>query len=246
MKKHLILVVSLILFAGSLAIAEERTGLGFEYGGGYLLPLNDYEMRSVQSFALTMDLSENLSASIFRAEGQIRGENSYTGEDDGTSPSAQVEDMDFTVINTGDMSITGLRFKHALPMDLPLKAGLEIGTVRFSNGNHSFRSTGGSGTPAATGTPADDVNWGMAALDTLDGSYPVLGLLAEAELFSHSTETVTVSVGAGLAFRIVSIPERYALGFEEAEYADPNDIEEIDAVSSFNTLAVTVGLNIGF
>ncbi len=239
MKKLATLGACLILFSVASARAGSKTGIGFEYGGGYQMPSNDYEARSIQSFALTMDLTEELSVSIFREEGSIRGENSYKGEDD-----AGDKEMDYTLINTGDLSITGLRFKHKLPIDLPvvLRAGLEVGQASFRNGARDFRATGGSGTPLSGAAAA--ANW--TDVDVLDGTYPSLGLLADAILVSRQTETLSVSVTAGLAYRIINLPDLYSLGEEEAEFADPDDISEIDPVKSFNNLAVTVGLNIGF
>ncbi len=244
MKRSLSLVVALILFAGGALTAQEKTGIGFEYGGGYLMPTNDFEMRSVQSFALTMNMTSELSVGIFREEGSIRGENSYTGEDDNAGDE---DDIDLTLINTGDISITGLRFKHTLPVDTPvnLRAGMEIGTARFSNDAYDFRATGGSGTPASGSI--DGTNWGLVAAPAgITGSHPALGLLIDSVLVSKETDTLDVSIGAGIAYRIISLPDIYALGEREAEFVDADDESEIDPISNFNNLAVTVGLNIGF
>ncbi|MGM0568812.1 MAG: hypothetical protein ACQESB_06320 [Elusimicrobiota bacterium] len=216
MKKYLFLTFSFIFLSGSVAMAQSNTGVGFEYGGGYMMPFNDYEMRPMQSFALTVELSENLSAAIFRSDGSVRGENSYS-----------FEDSKYKLINTADISLSGLRFKHAFSVaEIPLNAGLEIGTARFTNSDH-------------TDNTAD---FGGADVEDLEGSHSLIGLLADIDLISAETETINVSVNAGAAYRIIALPDIYSLGSEETQAeGDP-----IDPVKSFNNLSFSIGLNIGF
>jgi hypothetical protein len=248
MKRFLVAIISLILFSGAAAMAQGEAGIGFEYGGGYLLPLNDYDMRSIQSFLLTMDVTSDLSVSIFREVGTIRGENSYTGEDDGSTGTTQ--DIKLTLVNTGDITITGLRFRNKIPVPgpMPIRAGLEVGTARFTNGAFSYSGEGGSriGVNNAVGA----ANWTdpvtAAAPTALTGSHMVLGLLADAALVSKETESLTISLVVGAAYRIVSLPDTDSLGAWKAEFALASDQGEADPVKNFNNLSLTVGLNIGF
>ena len=253
MKKLLILGAFLAFFSCSQAIAENESGIGFEYSGGYMSPWNAYEMRAVQSFALTMALTKSFSAAIFREEGTIRAENSYTGEDDGTGTTAATAAIKLSLIDTADISITGLKFKHkiiSLPWNLMIvKAGVEIGTARFSNGATAFRATGGSGTTFTGLAPtfADGTSWGLpAAGSPLSGINPVFGLLGDVIIFTKKTDTLDISVFAAGSYRLIDLADSYSLGRSKEEFADANKRTEYEPITEFNSLSVTVGINIGF
>jgi|GEM_PF-3498173 len=235
MKKFLGLSLVFFFALTHIAQAGSRSGLGFEYSGGFIMPLNDYEMRSIQSFAVTVDVTPDLQVGIFRDETTIRGENSYTGED------VTADDIDLTLINTGDLSFSGLRFKHTLPFEaVSMRAGIELGSARFSNSDHTLRETGSDSPPAT-----DTQGWGEE-IEEIDGSFPSLGLIADVMLVVQETETLVVSFFASAAYRNISLPDIYSLGETKDSFEDPADHKRIDPLTNFNNLSMSAGINIGF
>lgn len=208
--------------------AAEKSLLDFEYGAGILLPIKKYDMKADNMFALTLNMSDKCSVTILREDSRVRGENSYIDAADVT--------LKYTIVNEGNLSITGIRILHEVPVLSSLRIGLDIANVRFNTQNRFRRSDG---------VATDETDWGFAATfnEPLDGSHPLVGLIVKWTIFSAEMKPVKTSLCLFSGFRFVDVPDTYALGFIES---NATDTPAIDPIKNYHNTYVIVGLKIGF
>jgi len=223
-----LLIVPFLLSSFSVTTqAAEKSQLDFEYGAGILLPIEKYDMKADNMFALTLNISDKLSVTILREDSRVRGENSYIDI---------VADVKYTIVNEGDLSISGIRILHEVPFFSSLRIGLDIANIRFNTQNR-FRRSDGAGT--------DETDWGFAATfnEPLDGSHPLVGLIVKWTIFSAEMKPVKTSLYLSSGFRFVDVPDTYALGFIETWAPDT---PAIDPIKNYHNMYLIVGLKIGF
>lgn len=205
------------ILAGSL--------IDFEFGSGLVVPFAaGYETRTNNTFAININLTEDFTVAVFREDASVYGKNTYE---------AGTPEVVYTIVNEGNASVNGIRLMHVVPNLYFLTAGLEIGTIKFDTTNNFRRSNGTNGVPA---------DWGLQAADPLDGSYPLVGILAKAA-YKPEIKKLHSEVFASLSYRLVDTTETFALGAITANKTTP---EEIESIKNFNNLTILVGFKIGF
>lgn len=228
-----LLAVALFTAVAGKTLAADRAGVGLEWGIGPVIQMGDFDMKFGQAFAVNWQVNEQVRVSIFGEQAPVRGEYTYSN-DTGTVA------FDQGIQINGNYALTGMRIMHELPMLKILDIGFELGVVSLNDTANSpmYHNSNGS-----TGSAAD---FG-GAVDPFNASGALEGLALRATLFSAESGTITTELGVNAALRFVQLPDTYVFGTQETTTTKPAaEKAGIDAVTSYNNIALQVALNVGF
>jgi len=232
-KLSLLAVALFTAFAGK-TLAADRAGVGLEWGMGPVIQMGDFDMKIGQTFAVNWQVNEQVRVSIFGEQAPVRGE--YTYSNDIGTP------FDQGIQVNGNYALSGMRIMHQLPILKILDVGFELGVVSLNDTASSPMYHN------SNGTNGSDVDFGGAgAVDGLNATGALEGLAVRVALFKAESGTVTTELGVNAALRFVQLPDTYVFGTQETTTTKPAaEKVGIDAVTSYNNIALQVALNVGF
>lgn len=224
-----LLAVSGMLMAGG-RVANAAAGVGLEWSIGPTIPVQGFDIKMGQQFALDWKVSDSFSVGVWNASSLYRGEKSYTD--------VTVTTLKHKLVTQGTVGASGITLMTTLPAISMLELGVNLGVENLTN--TSLAATNSDGTAGAL---AD-----FGAPVALTTTAPLLGLNARANLIKAETKTVTTNIGITAAFNWVQFSDTAALGTREAlGKLDANGLtKKIDPVSSYTQVTVMVNASIWF
>lgn len=236
MRKAKLSLLAAAIFAGmaGTTLAAERAGFGLEWGMGPTIQLGDFDMQMDQSFSVEFSINEDFGVSLFSSQGRFSGEHEYT--DDITIPGQTFERG---IQIGGNTSVEGIRLSYGLPFLKMLRLGIELGRLSIEQDYTDFHNS--------DGTTSSNVDFGGVS-QQLDEVAAMEGVSLRANLLSGATGALTASLGVQASLRFAQFRDRAVFGIQETT-VDPllHPVkEEIETITSYNTLAVAAALNIGF
>lgn len=233
-KATTLLLAAVMMAAGSqVAKAADRSGLGVTWSIGPTIQLGDFDMKFDQELGVSWAVGENFGIEIFKSDGQLRGEHTYT--DDVTVPGSNIDQH---LVVSGNVNQEGLRFLAGIPFlsFVKFRVGAELGVSDVSITQVTqFRSDGGATTGTEFGV--------LPTTGTINA--PLIGILAKASLLSAESKTVATSLDVMASLRFVNFADTNMLGSQESN-TTKTPLAGIDPYSSYNTLAIRAGLNVSF
>lgn len=223
--KALALAAVIIAAGAGMAGAAEQSGIGLQWGMGPAFMFGPWDMKMSDSFAITWDVSENVTVSIIRQAGPMSGVHEYT--DDVTLPG----DDNFTRRMRVDAyeTINAIGIATKIPQVNFLKVGMELGVVSIGEEDVDYTNS--------NGTVSDITNFGNDR-DTMDGTGALLGLNCKISLLKAETKTINSEIGLLASLRFIQVPTLHPFGIQETT-VDPAlhpVLKEIDAIHSINSI----------
>lgn len=236
MRKAMLSLLAAALFAGmsGKTMAADRAGFGLEWGMGPTIVFGPFDMKMDQSFGVSWLINDDFSVALFTTQGRFSGEHEYT--DDVTIPG---QTFDRGVQVGGTYTVDGLRLNYALPFMRMLSLGIELGRMGFNQDYTEYHNSDGS--------TSSDTDFG-GQTQQLNESAMVEGISLRANLLNGAAGAVTASLGVQASLRFAQFQDRAVFGTQEST-VDPllhPVLDEIETVTSYNTLAIAAALNVGF
>jgi len=232
--KLVLLAAALVLavVAPVSAPAADRAGVGLEWGMGPNLLTGNFSMQFDNAFALAWKVSDSFTVAVFNENAMWRGENSYSS-DAAVTPGGATHK--YTLVREGDLTVSGIRILHTLPVLDFLSAGIEFGRINFTTVGGPLNIKRDDGV-AAVGTEFGTVV-GMPA------SANLLGLTAKMSLFKAETKTVTTDINLSGSFRVIRYNDASVFGTQKALLTAP---KAIDSVSGYSNVTALLGIGLWF
>jgi hypothetical protein len=230
--KLVLLAAALVLAVGApvSTMAADRAGVGLEWGMGPNILTGNFNMEFENAFALAWKVSDSFTVAVFNGSALWRGENSYTS-DAAVDPSGAAQK--YTLVQDGDLTLTGIRILHSVPGLDFLTAGIEFGRVNFnSNPGVIKRGDGGVVTGLEFGTPV-----------AMPASAELLGVTGKVSIFKAETKTVTTDINVSGSFRIIKFADTDVFGTQKAVLSEP---KAIDAVTGYSNVTALLGVGLWF
>jgi hypothetical protein len=233
--KALALAAVIVAAGAGMAGAAEQSGIGLQWGIGPAFTFGPFDTKMSDSFAVTWDVSENVSVAIIRQAGQMSGVHEYT--DDVTLPG----DNNITRRLRVDAyeTINAIGISTRIPALSFLKVGMELGVISIAEEQVNYTNSDGS--------VSSVVNFGNVR-DTLDVTGGLMGLTAKISLLKAETKTINSEIGVLAALRFVQIPTTRAFGIQETtvDSALHPVKKEIEALHSINSLDLKLAASLSF
>jgi len=211
------------------APAADRAGVGLEWGMGPNILTGNFTMQFDNTFALAWKVSDAFTVAVFNESALWRGENSYSSDAAMTAGTSRK----FTLVNEGDLSVSGIRIQHSLPGLDFLSAGIEFGRMNFNTTATTIKRDDGA---ATAGTE-------FGTVVGMPGSANLLGLSAKMSLFKAETKTVTTEINLSGAFRIVRFNDTSVFGTQKVLLTAP---KAIDAATGYSNVTALLGVGLWF
>jgi len=222
------------VFALAVAGGNEAraAAIGLEWGWVPTIPFGDFDIRlSNQEFTLSWKVSDDFTVGVFRGDGQYRGEREYTNNT--VSPT-----IGHKLAVTGTTSVSGIRILVSIPALSMLSAGLEVGAMTLGAGSYTYTNSDGTG----FSTASPDARFG-AGQAFGGATAALLGAVGKASLIRAESKTVTTEITVNAALRFVDLSDTLVFGSQESNKTTPTDI---DAVTNYTNLAITVAVGLWF
>jgi len=214
------------------APAVDRAGVGLDWGMGPNILTGGFSMEFDNAFALSWKVSDAFTVAVFNESALWHGENSYSSEA-AMDPSTLVQK--YTLVREGTVGSSGIRILHTLPGLDFLSAGIEFGSISFTNVvpvNYVKRGDGGAVT---------DTEFG--GLGNMPASATLLGVAAKMSIFKAESKTVTTDINISGAFRVIKFTETDVFGTQKVLLAKP---KAIDAVTGYSNVTALLGIGLWF
>jgi hypothetical protein len=237
MRKAKLSLLAAAIFAGTAgtSMAAERAGFGLEWSVGPTIAFaSGFDMQMDQTFGVEFMINDDFSAGLFGGTGRWAGEYAYTN--DITVPG---QSFDQRIQKGGSTEVNGLRLSYTLPFMRMLKLGFELGRVSFGEDSVTYYNSDGSYGGAG------DFGGTVESLDTVAA---MEGISVRANLLNGAAGALTASVGVQASLRFAQFERTAVFGSQEST-VDPAlhpVMNEIETITSYNTLSVAAALNVGF
>ncbi len=226
-----LLVAAGLFAAAGVTQAADRAGVGLEWGIGPSIVFGNFDMKFDSAFQLSWKVSDDFALSVFTSQGRFSGSHEYT--DNTVTPNIKHKIDVF-----GATDISGISVLHSIPMLSFLMVGLELGQANFGEDGASPTYPNSDG---STGSIAD---FG-GARDAFSTDGALEGIIGKITVLHSESKTVTADVGITASLRFIQLQELRVFGTQEST-TNITPRKAIDPVSSYNSLALQLGVTLGF
>ena len=233
-KGLLIAAACCVVMSSGVANAEDKAGIGLEWGWAPTVHLNGFGLdASGSSFSLNWKVTEIFTVGMSSHSGLYSGSHEYS--DDTVTPNIK-----HNVTVTGHETSSVLRILGSIPAISFLQAGLEAGVLQIGAGNYTYVNS--------DGTQGSNANFGFGAgigpnLPTT--TVGVIGVLGKINLVQAESKTVSAAISVSGGLRFSGIPDTYVFGSQETN-TTKTPPAKIDPVTNFNNLSLAVSAGLWF